>query len=93
MYTVSELTTYIRNLLDEDSELQSVRVNGEISNLTKAASGHWYFTIKDEGAQLKCVMFRHHAQRQFINPQNGDAVSVHGNISVYEAARRIPTIC
>ncbi len=85
IYTVGGVTGYIRQLLDGDPPLQDIWVRGEVSNMRAAASGHWYFTIKDEDAQLKCVMFRSAAQRQPVEPREGDAITVHGRISVYEA--------
>lgn len=85
IYSVTDLTTRIRSILENSLLLQDVWVQGEISNLTRAASGHWYFTVKDSGAQLKCVMFKTAAQRQNIEPQNGDTVQVRGKIGVYEA--------
>jgi len=84
-FSVAEVTAYIRELLALDDQLQDLWITGEISNLTRAASGHWYFTIKDGSAQLKCVMWRSMAERQTITPRNGDAVLVHGAIGVYEA--------
>jgi len=85
IYSVEGVTAYIRELLDHDPPLQNVWVSGEVSNMRAAASGHWYFTIKDARAQLKCVMFRSSVQRQIIEPKDGEAVKVHGKISVYEA--------
>lgn len=86
VWTVSELTGYIKELFDIDFRLRDLDVTGEISNFTRARSGHLYFTIKDEEAQLKCVMWRTAAQRLRFDPQDGDAVVVHGRISVYEAS-------
>ncbi len=85
-WTVAELTTYIRELFEIDYRLQDVEVSGEISNFTQARSGHLYFTLKDESAQLKCVMWRTSAERLLFAPEDGDAVVVHGRISVYEAS-------
>ncbi|MCP4423487.1 MAG: exodeoxyribonuclease VII large subunit [Chloroflexi bacterium] len=85
-WTVSELTQYIRELFEIDFRLQDVQISGEISNFTRARSGHLYFTLKDEGAQLKCVMWRSDAARLRFWPQDGDAVEAHGRISVYEAS-------
>ena len=82
-YTVEGVTAYIQSVLDSDPPLQDIWVRGEVSNMKRAASGHWYFTLKDAHAQLKCVMFRHHAEHQLITPTDGDAVQVHGKISVY----------
>lgn len=83
--TVAELTTYIREWFDSNEQLQDVWVEGEVSNFTKATSGHLYFTLKDSTAQIKCVMWRSSVERQANIPQNGDAVLVHGAVSVYEA--------
>lgn len=82
--TVAELTTYIRELFESNEQLQDVWVEGEVSNFTKASSGHLYFTLKDNAAQIKCVMWRSSVERQTTIPQNGDAVLVHGAVSVYE---------
>src|SRR5688572_15204275 len=83
-YSVAAINAYIRNLLENDAPLQAIWVEGEVSNMKRAASGHWYFTIKDAQSQLKCVMFRNHAERQIIEPNDGEAIRVHGKISVYE---------
>jgi exodeoxyribonuclease VII large subunit len=85
IWTVGELTTYIRQLFELDYRLQDVEVNGEISNFTRASSGHLYFTLKDSSAQLKCVMWRSQAGQLRFRPAEGDAVLVRGRISVYEA--------
>ncbi len=82
--SVSEVTERIKALLEEDDELADVRVAGEISNLSRPASGHLYFTLKDEGAQIRCVMWRSAAVRLRRLPANGDAVVARGRISVYE---------
>lgn len=83
-YSVVDLTIHIRDLLDSDAELRDVWVTGEISNLKRADSGHWYFTLKDSAAALKCVMWRSSTAQQRFIPQNGDAVSAHGYVGVYE---------
>jgi exodeoxyribonuclease VII large subunit len=84
-WSVSELNVYLRELFEIDFRLQDIDVSGEISNFTRARSGHVYFTLKDEQAQLRCVMWRSSAERLQIWPEDGDAVIVHGRISVYEA--------
>ena len=84
-FSVSQITNYIHELFDADSVLANVWVQGEVSNLTKARSGHWYFTIKDADAQLRCVMFRGAARRLRIDVGAGDEILVGGRISVYEA--------
>ena len=85
-WSVSELTQYIRELFEIDYRLQDVEVSGEISNFSRARSGHLYFTLKDDKAQLKCVMWRSGAERLRFAPKDGDAVVVNGRISVYEAS-------
>lgn len=84
-WTVSELTRYLRDLLENDDYLQELWVEGEVSNLSRPASGHLYFTLKDAGASLRCVMWRNAVQQQRFLPKEGDAVQVHGSISIYEA--------
>ena len=83
--TVSDLTRYLRALLEEDPVLMNVHVTGEISNLSRPRSGHLYFTLKDAGASLRCVIWRSAAERIPANVQDGMAVEVHGSIGVYEA--------
>ena len=83
-WTVSALTKYIRDLLEGDVTLQDVWVQGEISNLSRPASGHIYFTLKDAGASLRCVMWRTEAARLKLPLQDGMAIETHGKIGVYE---------
>ena len=85
-WTVSRLTFYIRKLLEENETLQDVWVQGEISNLSRPASGHVYFTLKDQSAALKCVMWKTSAMRLGIALQDGAEVAVHGRIGVYEVS-------
>jgi exodeoxyribonuclease VII large subunit len=85
IWTVTDLTAYIRELFELDFRLQEVRVRGEITNFTRARSGHLYFTLKDDRAQLKCAMWRNWAERLRYAPQEGDAVLATGRLSVYEA--------
>jgi exodeoxyribonuclease VII large subunit len=81
--SVTQINEYIRGLMDNDAALSSVYVRGEISNYKVYPSGHHYFTLKDEGASLKCVMFRSSAMRLRFHPENGMKVIVGGKISVY----------
>jgi exodeoxyribonuclease VII large subunit len=85
-WTVSRLTFYIRRLLEENETLQDVWVQGEISNLSRPASGHIYFTLKDSSAALKCVMWKTSASRLTVPLQDGKAIEVHGRIGVYEVS-------
>ncbi len=84
VYSVGALTTHIRELIETSFTLQDTWVEGEISNMRVANSGHWYFTLKDNRAALKCVMWRSDAARYGQAPRDGDAVRAHGRIGVYE---------
>lgn len=81
--TVAEITAAIRGLLE--AALDNCRVAGEVSNCRRAPSGHYYFTLKDGEAQLKCVCFRQSAMYLKVKPQDGLEVVVRGRIGVYEA--------
>ena len=82
--TVSELTRYIKKLVDGDAVLSRIWVRGEISNFKHHYSGHMYFTLKDEGSSLKCVMFRSRNESLRFRPDNGLRVIAGGFVSVYE---------
>lgn len=92
-YTIWQLTSYIRDLFDQDPHLQDVWVEGEISNFTRASSGHLYFTLKDERSELRCVMWRAQAARLAFEPQHGDALIAHGSVTVYEARGQYQLVC
>lgn len=83
-YTVTEINNYIKSLLECEPQLRNVQIVGEISNFKRYPSGHCYFTLKDSGAVLKCVMFRGKAMSMKFEPQNGDTVLAIGRITVYE---------
>ncbi len=85
VWAVSELNRYLRELLESDYRLQDLWVAGEISNLSRPASGHMYFTLKDGEASLRCVMWRPDVAALPFPPRDGQAVEVHGRISIYEA--------
>ncbi|MGN7455888.1 exodeoxyribonuclease VII large subunit [Paenibacillus pasadenensis] len=84
IYSVKELTRYIKMKLEGDRLLGDVWIRGEISNFTHHSSGHMYFTIKDKDSRLKCIMFASHNQRLPFRPREGAKVIARGNISVYE---------
>ena len=86
IYTVSELTRTVKGLLEHSPELSSVLVKGEISNFKHHTSGHMYFTLKDEKARLKCVMFRGRNAGLRFRPEDGMTVIAAGAIGVYETA-------
>lgn len=83
-FSVSEVNQYLKQLLESQSDLHHIPVLGEVSNFKRYASGHCYFTLKDEKSALKCVMFKSSAVRLSFNPQNGEKVVALGSISVYE---------
>jgi exodeoxyribonuclease VII large subunit len=83
-WSVTDLTRYLKDLLESDELLQDVWVKGEVSNFSRPASGHLYFTIKDSTASLRCVMWRNTVSRQKFMPRDGDAIEVHGSINIYE---------
>ena len=83
VWSVSELTRQIKDLLDGESSLQHIYVRGELSNYKVYPSGHHYFTIKDEEATLKAVMFRREASRLRFRPESGMKVIALGRITVY----------
>lgn len=81
--SISQINEYIRSMMDRDALLCGIAVKGEISNYKVYPSGHHYFTLKDDGAALKCVMFRNNALRLRFSPENGMQVIAMGKISVY----------
>ena len=90
---VSELTRYIRQLLEQDYRLQELEVEGEVSNWHVHGSGHAYFTLKDDKAQLQCVMWRSAVQTQAYLPQQGDRIIARGYISVYQVGGLYQLYC
>lgn len=92
-FSVHQITIYIRDLIDQDPRLGDVWVEGEISNFTRASSGHLYFTLKDELAELRCVMWRSQAAWLGFEPAHGDKVLAHGQITVYEQRGQYQLAC
>jgi len=81
--TVTELNRLARNVLEQSFPL--FWVSGEVSNLTRAASGHWYFSLKDAGAQVRCVMFKGRNSYLDWTPKEGDKVEARSTVTLYEA--------
>ncbi len=81
VFTVSQLNERARQLLEVS--FTSVRVEGEISNLARPSSGHWYFTLKDQSAQIRCAMFRSRTSMVKFQPKEGDKVELRGKVSLY----------
>ncbi|MDO4608471.1 MAG: exodeoxyribonuclease VII large subunit [Clostridia bacterium] len=83
--TVSQLNSYVKSLIENDTRLAFLNVSGEISNFKNHfASGHWYFTLKDKQASIRCVMFRTSASRVKFEVTDGLAVVIKGRVSIYE---------
>ena len=83
--TISDINRIIKNTIEDNEELRSVYLKGEISNLKYHSRGHLYFSLKDENSKINAVMFNYDRYLSF-SPKDGDSVLVHGRISVYEAS-------
>ena len=81
--SVSQLNEYVRKTLASDPMLRGLCLRGEISNLKRHISGHWYFTLKDEEAAVNCAMFRQAAQTVRFQPENGQQVRLFGSVGLY----------
>lgn len=84
--TVDRLTLYLKAVLEEDPILSDVWVRGEVTNFHRSAAGHCYFTLSNDGSQLRCALFRNSQRGLLAMPQNGDEVLAHGRISIYESS-------
>ena len=89
LYSVYDVVHYVKQSLDQDFNLHSLYIKGEISNFTNHRSGHWYFTLKDSKAKLNCVMFSSYARRCPFILKEGMKVLVCGDITMYEASGSI----
>lgn len=81
--SVSSLNSYIKRIIDADFILSSIKVQGEVSNFKAHSSGHLYFTLKDAGSRIKCVMFYQARRNLATLPKDGDKITVTGSVSVY----------
>ena len=88
--SVSDLTRYLSEVFKRDALLQDVWVAGEIGNLSRPASGHSYFTLRDQSASLPCVMFRDSFGAEFLS--DGAAVTSHGRVAIYEVRGQMQLI-
>lgn len=89
LLSVSQLNAYLRELLDTDDILADVWIEGEVSNFSRAVSGHCYFTLKEGDAQMRAACWRTYVARIPAMPKNGDAVLAHGRVAFYEAGGQI----
>ena len=83
VYSVSQVTSYLRDVLERDLFLRDLWVSGEVANLSRPGSGHSYFSLREPATSLRCVMFRTARGAEHLN--DGGAVIAHGRVSVYEA--------
>lgn len=81
--TVTQLNTRVKGMLQSSPGLNDIWVNGEISNLTRASSGHYYFTLKDQGSEIRCAMFARSRSRIDFEPKDNMKVSVFGGVDIY----------
>lgn len=90
--TVSALVRYLKRHVESDPVLRQILVEGEISNFSNYRSGHWYFTLKDAGAQIHCAMFSLYNSKVSFVPKDGTKVIVRGSINVYETRGELQMI-
>ena len=84
--SVTQLNKKVKSLIE--SQINSVWIEGEVSNFIQASSGHWYFTLKDTNAQIKCASFKFKNRLFGLSPREGDKVIVKGKVSLYEEIGR-----
>ena len=84
VHSVSDVTRYIKGMFEGEAILSDLLIRGEVSNFKRYPSGHCYFTLKDAGASMKCVMFNGYARSLRFTPENGMQVIAGGSVSVYE---------
>lgn len=89
--SVTELNRQVKTLLE--THFDWVQVEGEIGDFTAASSGHWYFTLKDSGAQVRCAMFKRSNTRVNFKPNKGDVVNIRARVTLYEGRGEFQLIC
>jgi exodeoxyribonuclease VII large subunit len=87
--SVGTIASYLKDLVESDEVLTDMWVEGEVSSFTVPASGHGYFTIKDDQSAIDCVIWKAIRQRQSFQPRPGDRIVVHGGATVYERTSRL----
>ncbi len=90
--SVSEITQYLSDLLYEDPFFRNIWVRGEITNATRANSGHWYFSLKDDQSLIRCAMFRGSITHATPQPQNGKQIIAHGRLDMYKSRGEVQMI-
>ncbi len=92
IFSVTQITNTLSRIIEQQSVLQNVWVKGQVSNLSRPASGHIYFTLKDENSNIRSVVFRSSASRLQFVPRDGDEVLVQGRINIYAASSEFQII-
>lgn len=92
-YTVAQVNKYLKKLLDNDFILSNIQIKGEISNFKKHSSGHLYFSLKDDMASMRCVMFKMQTFGLKFAPKDGDKVVIQGYVSAYEKDGQCQLYC
>src|SRR3954454_716587 len=83
--SVFEVTAYLKDLIELDPILSDIWVRGEVTNLSRSAAGHIYYSLVGDGIQINCVLFRGNQTGLLAMPRNGDAVLAHGRVNLYDA--------
>src|SRR5690348_381573 len=84
VFSVAEIALHISDVLEADPVLRDVWLRGEVVNVSRSPAGHYYFSLKEDQAQLRCVLFRGNAFNSPVMPANGLALVAHGTVRVYE---------
>lgn len=82
--SVLEITAYLKELIEYDPVLSDIWVRGEVTNFSRSAAGHIYFSLVGDNIQISCVLFRGKQMGLLAIPRNGEEVLVHGRITLYE---------
>lgn len=90
--TITQVVNSIKGVLEQSKELSNITCTGEISNLTKHASGHWYFSLKDTKSKINCVMFRRDNLKVTHSITNGDEVIVSGMVTIYSGSGQVQLV-
>ncbi len=90
VWQVGEALDYVQGLLESESNLNDIWIEGEVTNLTRAASGHLYFSLKDAESKLDCVLFKR--KRGPVEIDNGDAIAAHGRLAIYRVRGQLQMI-
>ncbi len=91
--TVTRLNQYIKSVVESDFSLMNIALLGEVTSLTKHYTGHFYFTLKDDASQIRCMMFSSYASKVDFDLKNGDLILIHGYVGVYDKGGTYQVYC